>query len=122
METSDDPVIKEAERAVKKVDREFSRVLDQTREYGEQIVSPLIGQEGPVEERKRRELEDKAFYRSQVGPAATPGPDPTGPAASVPRRITPSGDTRRKKQRAAASVLTRDWLPPTLGTPGLLGV
>ena len=48
----------------------------------------------------------------RIGPTAT-GPDPL--SRDILRR-----DSKRKRQ-AAASFLTRDWLPPTLGIPGLLG-
>ncbi len=53
--------------------------------------------------------------------AASFGP---GAKPTAPRRITGDvfGDRGRRKRLAAASVLTRDWLPPTLGTPGLVGI
>jgi hypothetical protein len=49
-----------------------------------------------------------------------PGAEPTQPTAKDIRR--PVDAERRRRQRQAASILTRDWLPPTLGTPGLLGI
>jgi len=145
MDTSDDPVVDEVSRAVKKVDTEVSRVASKAWEeakrqpekefeehsritqdvvdYTDEIILPVFGEEGPVTKRKREKLEEKALFRSQqIGPPAT---GPSGPSP-VPTRADVTGFSfgtdSRKKKRQAASVLTRDWLPPTLGTPGLLGV
>ena len=59
-------------------------------------------------------------------------PDPLATSPTSPRATFPTGPDlvrdftastrKRKSKQAAASVLTRDWLPPTLGTTGLLGI
>ena len=188
METSDDPVIKEGKRTIKRVGKEVSRSAEdigrETKRFGKTIEKnkeaigtgaavgaalvfgvPYLGsalggaevagigftkaagaavasgvstlaygtaamrgmsayQESAME-KEQRAAEDAAYYSRSAGPAPTgptaTGPD-IGPAASVPYAINQGAGTRRKKQRAAASVLTRDWLPPTLGQPGLLGI
>ena len=90
--------------------------------YGTAAMRGMSAYQESAMEKEQRAADDAAYYSWSAGPAPT-GPTATGPEPSSPRRITPSGgDTRRKKQRAAASVLTRDWLPPTLGQPGLLGI
>jgi hypothetical protein len=52
-------------------------------------------------------------------PATAPG---TGPEPGLPRPVSDPNAKKRKRRLAAASVLTRDWIQPTLGTPGLLGI
>ncbi len=93
MSESDDPVIDEAKR----IDDSLSKTFG----FGE-----------PSKERKEERHQERL-----ADVVKSRGVAPTGP--DLIRGFT--GPDRKRRQQAA-SVLTRDWLPPTLGTPGLVGI
>lgn len=126
MDTSDDPVAKEGQRAVRRVSKEFGRTVGRLEtEIGRsvsKVVSPvsdvlsgtLLG-EGSVAD---------PFSLLPQGPSPT-APSPLGAPATgftTTAQDTATPGAKRKKRLAGAAVLTQDWLPPTLGIPGLLGV
>jgi len=131
MDTSDDPVVEEAERAVRTVSKEFRR---STEDIGEEFIRPFehVGSEirrasRSVEKEVSRIGDMWAIPEpapsAPLGAVASPPISPVATAPTSPVALTPVTDAKERKRRLAqAATLTQDWLPPTLGTPGLLGL
>ncbi len=73
---------------------------------------------GPTDEAKTARHSERAAD-ALAAQTISEGP---GATASTASGDVFSPERRRRRQQAGASVLTRDWLPPTLGMTGLLGL
>lgn len=114
-------VTEEISRTYKRVEREVKREykdVESEARRADDRLSESLGFGAPSAQRGDIRHEERVI-EARTAQAITQGPEATGPDFI---RDFPSAIRKRKLRLAAASVMTRDWLPPTLGTPGLLGI